>query len=292
MQLSLENYRTRIQQKLEEFLSNNDVPSRLSEAMRYATLSSGKRFRALLTYAAGTAVNAPIERLDAVAAALECTHSYSLIHDDLPAMDDDDLRRGQATTHIAFDQATAILAGDALLTLAFEIINSESSNLNDQQCRLITRKLSACAGQIGMVGGQMLDIEATAKALSQDQLENIHRRKTGALIEAAVLCGALCSNSVNKQDLDNLLNYSRDIGLAYQVIDDILDVESSTEILGKPSGSDQAHKKSTYPSLIGLEASKELAQNLYQSAIASAATIGDNSEHLIELAALVVNRNH
>lgn len=292
MQSSLEKYRARSQHVLEEVLSNNNVPPRLLEAMRYATLTGGKRFRALLVYASGAAVDAPQNRLDAVAAAIECIHSYSLIHDDLPAMDDDDLRRGRATTHIAFDEATAILAGDALQSLAFETINSEVSNLNDHQCRLIIRKLSKCAGQVGMVGGQMLDIEGTGTSSSRSQLEDIHRRKTGALIEAAVLCGALCSDSVNDLDLDNLLIYSKNIGLAYQVIDDILDIESSTEILGKPSGSDTAQNKSTYPALIGLEASKELAQNLYQSAIASAATIGDNSEHLIELAALVVNRNH
>ena len=292
MESSLDKYRARIKHVLEETLSNQDVPTRLLEAMRYSTLAGGKQFRGMLVYVAGVAVNAPLKRLDAVAASIECIHSYSLIHDDLPAMDDDDLRRGQATTHIAFDQATAILAGDALLTLAFEIINSEASNLNNQQCRRITKKLSICAGQTGMVGGQMLDIEGTENSLSRAQLENIHRRKTGALIEAAVHCGALCSDSASLQDLDNLLNYSRDIGLAYQVIDDILDIESSTETLGKPRGSDIAKKKSTYPSLIGLEASKELAQNLYQSAIASAATIGDNSEHLIELASLVINRNH
>ena len=288
----LEKYRNRIELILDKEFSNKDVPTDLLEAMRYSTLSGGKRFRALLVYASGIAVGAPLNRLDTVAAALECIHSYSLLHDDLPAMDDDDLRRGQATTHIKFGEATAILAGDALLTLAFEIINSHSSNLTDQQCRVISNKLAECAGQTGMVGGQKLDIDATNTSLVLEQLEDIHRRKTGALIQAAVYCGALCSDNIRQNDLDMLLIYANNIGLAFQVIDDVLDVESSTETLGKPSGSDQASNKSTYPSIIGVTASKNLAQKLYQQAIASAASIGDNSENLVELAALVINRNH
>lgn len=273
------------------------MPERLRAAMRHSTLAGGKRIRALLVYAAGVATNAPLERLDVVACALECIHSYSLIHDDLPSMDDDDLRRGQATSHIQFDEATAILAGDALLTLAFELINDSASPLSDKQCRLISHKLASCAGQVGMVGGQMLDILATqptsdADKLNRNALEDIHRRKTGALINASVVCGALCSETLNNADLASLGDYADNIGLAFQVMDDVLDVESDTHQLGKQAGADNALGKSTYPELLGLNASKQLAQTLCQDAVDCIASIGDNTQHLVELAALVVNRTH
>ncbi len=284
------DYQQRIQAVLDTKLNNLDVPERLRLAMRYSTLSSGKRFRALLVYAAGMAVDAPLPRLDAVAAALECIHAYSLIHDDLPAMDNDDLRRGLPTSHIEFDEATAILAGDALQTLAFELIASQSSQLSDGQARSICLKLAQSSGQVGMVGGQMLDIEATDKQLTRAALENVHRRKTGALINAAVVCGALCSDTVTDQQLIDLNSYANSLGLAFQVVDDILDIESSTEELGKPSGSDVEKGKSTYPALIGLHESKKLASNLYQESIVSIASIGDNTQLLKDLAKLVVER--
>jgi geranylgeranyl pyrophosphate synthase len=290
--LSLDQYRERFDRVMNLALTNNQVPDRLQDAMRYSALSNGKRVRALLVYAAGFAVNAPIERLDAVACALECIHSYSLIHDDLPAMDNDDLRRGQATNHIQFDEATAILAGDALLTLAFELINAPNSQLTDAQCRLISHKLAIGAGQIGMVGGQTLDILATAQLSSPEQLKDMHLRKTGALINAAVSCGALCAENLNADVLKRLSDFADNIGLAFQVIDDVLDVESNTEQLGKRSKADLALQKSTYPKVLGLEASKQLAQTLYQDAIASIDGIGDNTQHLTELATLVVTRKH
>ena len=283
-------YQNRIQSVLDAALSNTEVPDRLRQAMRYSTLSGGKRFRALLVYAAGTALNVPLERLDPVAAALECIHAYSLIHDDLPSMDDDDLRRGVPTSHIKFDEATAILAGDALQTLAFELIASDKSGLSDAQSRAICLKLATSSGQVGMVGGQMLDILATDQALERDALENVHRRKTGALINAAVVCGALCSDSLSAGQLEQFELYADAIGLAFQVVDDILDIESSTEELGKPSGSDQAMGKSTYPALIGLQESKKLATKLYQESIVSIAAIGDNTRLLEDLAKLVVER--
>ena len=292
MQLIMQEYQQRIQAVLDKALSDSDTPARLQAAMRYSTLAGGKRFRALLVYAAGLAVKAPLQRLDAVAAALECVHTYSLIHDDLPAMDDDDLRRGQATNHIEFDQATAILAGDALLTIAFQLINAEDSQLSDQQARKISLELTLGAGQRGMVGGQMLDILATEQSLDRPQLEDIHRRKTGALIKSAVICGALCADQPSELTLKKLAEYAEAIGLAFQVIDDVLDIESSTEVLGKPSGADIALGKSTYPGLIGLAESKKLAEKLYREAVASVAPIGDNSAQLIELAGLVVKRNH
>lgn len=287
-----QEFRSRNQGVLDQALSNSDCPRRLADAMRYSALADGKRLRALLVYAAGLAVDAPLQRLDAVAAAVECIHCYSLIHDDLPAMDDDKLRRGKATSHIEFDEATAILAGDALQALAFELISAESSQLSDSQSRTIIHKLASSAGQTGMVGGQILDVIATEQKLSRDALENIHRRKTGALINAAVICGALCSDEVSPEELHGMKAFADSIGLAFQVVDDVLDIESSTEMLGKSNGSDLALGKSTYPALIGLKESKELAQNLYQQAIASLGSIGDNSAHLADLAALVVNRNH
>jgi len=292
----------RIERILDDTLSQSDVPSRLHEAMRYSTLCGGKRLRALLVYAAGEAVGAPVERLDAVAVALECIHAYSLIHDDLPAMDNDDLRRGKPTSHIQFDEATAILAGDALLTLAFETI--ATSELSDRQARLVSKQLAKCAGQSGMVGGQMLDIQATLNSKEQHQanlaqLEDMHRRKTGALINAAVTCGAICANDHESSDaLPRLQEYSNRLGLAFQVVDDILDIESTTQQLGKPSGSDLELGKTTYPSLIGLEESKQLAKNLYHEAIESLQPISDNSESsastnlLVDLASLVVNRDY
>ncbi len=307
----MQEYQARIQAVLERTLSNADVPARLLDAMRYSTLSGGKRVRALLVYAAGIAVDAPLKRLDAVAAALECIHAYSLIHDDLPAMDDDDLRRGQATNHIKFDEATAILAGDALQTLAFELIASPDSELNDTQAREITLLLAQAGGAAGMVGGQMLDILATElateKHLNQTELENVHRRKTGALINASVVCGALCSDYASQASRQALSDYADHLGLAFQVVDDVLDIESSTAELGKPNGADQALGKSTYPALIGLEASKQLATKLYQRAIDCVLAIGDNSElakygqfdktpnnftMLHDLAELIVNRTH
>lgn len=286
----MREYQSRTQKVLDRALSDLDVPERLRHSMRYSTLSAGKRFRALLVYASGLAVDAPLSRLDSVAAALECVHAYSLIHDDLPAMDDDDLRRGQKTNHIEFDEATAILAGDALQALAFELINNDQSTLTDAQTRKISLTLAQSAGPSGMVGGQMLDIEATEQSLSREQLENVHRRKTGALINAAVVCGALCGDNNNQEQLNKLSVYANKIGLAFQVVDDVLDIESSTEELGKPSGSDLEMGKSTYPALIGLEASKQLAENLYQESIVSIASISDNTQLLEDLAKLVVKR--
>jgi len=283
-------YQERIQAFLDASLNDIDVPERLQAAMRYSTLSGGKRFRALLVYASGLAVNAPLARLDTVAAALECMHAYSLIHDDLPAMDDDELRRGLPTSHIKYDEATAILAGDALQTLAFEMVASDSSGLSDAQARNICLKLAISSGQTGMVGGQILDIQATNSQLSRSALENVHRRKTGALINAAVICGALCSDDISKSQLNSLSDYADNLGLAFQVVDDILDIESSTQELGKPSGSDVENGKSTYPALIGLQKSKKLALTLYQESIVSIATISDNTSLLEDLAKLVVER--
>ena len=298
----IQEYQSRAQKVLEQALKQQDIPLRLSEAMRYSALGGGKRFRALLVYGAGLYLNAPLNKLDIVSSAIECIHAYSLIHDDLPAMDDDDLRRGQATCHIKYDDATAILAGDGLLSLAFDLINHPNAPFSDKQCRLISHQLAFSSGPTGMVGGQMLDIEATGhNSITIEELENIHRRKTGALINSATLCGAYCSDNIDIETLEHLSNYANSIGLAFQVIDDILDIESTTQELGKPSGADINLQKATYPALIGLTESKQLADKLYQQAMESLSAISDNSEiskHndgailLQELADLVVNRKN
>lgn len=298
----IQEYQSRAQKVLEQALKQQDIPLRLSEAMRYSALGGGKRFRALLVYGAGLYLNAPLNKLDIVSSAIECVHAYSLIHDDLPAMDDDDLRRGQATCHIKYDDATAILAGDGLLSLAFDLINHPNAPFSDKQCRLISHQLAFSSGPTGMVGGQMLDIEATGhNSITIEELENIHRRKTGALINSATLCGAYCSDNIDSETLEHLSNYANSIGLAFQVIDDILDIESTTQELGKPSGADINLQKATYPALIGLTESKQLADKLYQQAMESLSAISDNSEiskHndgailLQKLADLVVNRKN
>ena len=289
MVLQLNDYQIRIEKVLDAALNHSDTPDLLQTSMRYSTLDGGKRVRAMLVYAAGLALDAPLTRLDSVAAALECIHSYSLIHDDLPAMDDDDLRRGKATNHKKFDEATAILAGDALQTVAFELVNQEQS-LSDKQARQLSLMLAKYAGRVGMVGGQMLDMQAEKQSLSREELENVHSRKTGALIRAAVTGGALCADDVSCENFEALDIYARKIGLAFQVIDDVLDIESSTETLGKTSGADQAMGKSTYPALLGLESSKQLAQDLYKDALSSISIIDGDTQMLSDLASLVVSR--
>lgn len=288
----MREYQARNHRALDAALSNTQVPERLRQAMRYSALSDGKRVRALLVYAAGLATGAPLQRLDAIGAALECIHAYSLIHDDLPAMDDDNLRRGQATNHIKFDEATAILAGDGLQTLAFELIADPESSLSDAQARSITLSLAQCAGPVGMVGGQMLDMLGTEQQLNRTQLENVHRRKTGALINAAVVCGGLASDTLSPGQQESLTIYAQNVGLAFQIVDDILDIESSTETLGKTKGADQALGKATYPAIMGLQESKDLAENLYHKAIESISMIGDNTALLEDLAKLVIQRKH
>ena len=293
-------YLHRVEKRLDEALTNTKAPKTLIDSMRYSTLAGGKRIRALLVYASGIITGAKLEALDTIAAAIECIHAYSLIHDDLPAMDDDELRRGKPTNHIKFGEATAILAGDALQTLAFELILSMESDLRDYQVRLIGLEIAKASGAAGMVGGQMLDIEATNKVLERAQLERVHRCKTGALILAATRAGALAGDLNNKEQISALELYAANIGLAFQVIDDILDIESSTEILGKPSGSDLELKKSTYPALLGLQESKQLAENLYLQAMDCVSTIGDNTDQtqgsglsmLNAIAELIIKRTH
>jgi farnesyl diphosphate synthase len=286
----------RFQQRAERALDARlpratEPPARLHEAMRYVTLDGGKRVRASLVYAAGEAVGAPDDALDVPACAVELIHAYSLVHDDLPCMDDDDLRRGKPTCHKAFDEATALLAGDALQTLAFEILAHDPALAIGpaQRLRMLVT-LAEAAGSHGMAGGQAIDLASGGKTLTLAQLEDMHLRKTGALIRAAVLLGALAREGVAAEKLAALDNYSRAIGLAFQVVDDILDVEGQAETLGKNPGMDRVRGKSTYPQVLGLAEAKARAQVLRAQALESLAPLGDNGGVLAELAGFIIER--
>ena len=278
---------------LERFLPPaNQPPTRLHEAMRYAALAPGKRIRPVLAYATGEALGVSLALLDPAAAAVEFIHAYSLIHDDLPAMDDDDLRRGRPTCHRQFDEATAILAGDALQALAFEALLHDSARGLSDACRLaMVQVLAQASGSRGMAGGQALDLSAVGKKLSLAELENMHKHKTGALIRASVKLGLLASGS-SDTDLDQRLErYATCIGLAFQVQDDILDVEGATEVIGKPQGSDADRDKPTYPNLLGTEQAKATARQLCDDAIACLAPLGARGETLAMIARFIVKRD-
>ncbi|KDM92962.1 (2E,6E)-farnesyl diphosphate synthase [Photobacterium galatheae] len=265
----------------------------LVQAMRHGALLGGKRARPFLTYVTGQMLGAELNDLDAPAAAVECIHAYSLIHDDLPAMDDDDLRRGQPTCHIAFDEATAILAGDALQTLAFEILAcGQLSDAGNSQRIAMVRELAQAAGASGMCAGQALDLAAEKKQVGLTQLESIHRHKTGALIRCAIRLGALAAGEKGVAILPQLDQYANAIGLAFQVQDDILDVISDTQTLGKPQGSDLALEKSTYPALLGLDGAQKKAQQLYQEALQALEAIPYNTDSLEVFARYVIERNN
>lgn len=265
----------------------------LLKAMKHGTLLGGKRARPYLTYVTGEMLGVDYDDLDTAAAAVECIHAYSLIHDDLPAMDDDALRRGQPTCHIAFDEAMAILAGDALQTLAFEIIaKGQLSPEGHQQRIAMVSELAQASGAAGMCLGQALDLEAEGQHVGLEQLELIHKHKTGALIRCAVRLGALAAGDKGRQVLPQLDKYADAIGLAFQVQDDILDVISDTETLGKPQGSDIELDKSTYPALLGLEGAQQKAQQLYQEALHALAAIPYNTYQLEVFARYVIERNN
>jgi len=287
-------WRDLIQQQLDEILpSPSKVPETLHQAMRYSTLSKGKRLRPLLVFAAGHTLGADIKDLTQLAIPVELIHVYSLIHDDLPAMDDDDLRRGVATCHIAFDEATAILAGDALQTLAFErLISCELSSKAEIHRITMLKSLSKASGTRGMGGGQALDLEATGKTLNLEQLSQLHTMKTGALIRSSVELGALCAGDISPEHLQALDQFARLIGLAFQVHDDILDIEGSTEKLGKPQGSDIDAAKATYPALLGLDGAKLEAKRLISEALQALQPLPYNTDILQSFARLVIERDH
>ena len=283
------------QRRIEKVLNNKlpdatTEPSLLHQAMRYSVLDGGKRIRPLLVYAAGECFQTDKKILDAPAAAIELLHAYSLVHDDLPSMDDDDLRRGKATAHKAFDEATAILSGDALQTLAFDVLSSPLHKLSSKNQLKIINILSQTAGSLGMVGGQVIDLSSTGKTLSEQQLENMHLHKTGALIRASVMMGATCSEQLTVQQQTALEKYAVCIGLAFQVRDDILDIESDTATLGKQQGADIAANKATYPAILGMTAAKEKMLNLYDSSYKALSCFGAEADLLRNIADFIVKR--
>ena len=291
-QLFLAAARERVEKRLDEWIPAASVPpQRLHEAMRYAALGKGKRVRPVLVYAAGGVAGVPRERLDVPACAVELIHAYSLVHDDLPAMDDDDLRRGRPTCHKAFDEATAILAGDALQTLAFRLLAHMPQLEIPAQCRLrLIDELALASGCRGMAGGQALDIEAVGRDLSLAELENMHIHKTGALIRASVRLGALCAEGIPDDTLRRLDRYAKCIGLAFQIRDDILDVEGNPAEIGKTRGKDAAANKPTYPALLGLDGAREMAGQLLEDALSSLEPFDEAAAPLRALALYVVGR--
>ena len=290
----IEACRTRIEAALDRCLPlETTQPERLHKAMRYATLGGGKRIRPVLVYAAGRALGVDPERLDGPACAVELVHAYSLVHDDLPAMDDDDLRRGRKTCHKAFDEATAILTGDSLQTLAFKVLARDKAMQADAGTRLrMVESLAIASGSRGMAGGQALDLEATGQELNLAQLENMHIHKTGSLIHASVHLATLLQPDADSVQVRGLVHFAKCIGLAFQVQDDILDVAGDTDTLGKTQGKDQSQNKPTYPSLLGLEASRRMAQRLCREAQESLDSLNHQADPLRWLAEYVVERSH
>jgi geranylgeranyl pyrophosphate synthase len=288
----LEEYQQRIEQVLDRCLALPDTgTARLREGMRYSVLGGGKRLRPILVYTTGHSLGAPLEQLDIPAAAVELVHVYSLVHDDLPAMDDDDLRRGRPTCHRAFDEATAILVGDALQALAFDALSHDASGPVTPAARLkMIRILAHASGTSGMAGGQAIDLASVGSTLTAPEVENMHRRKTGALIQCSVLLGATAAGLSVGPELDALTRFGEDIGLAFQIQDDILDVEGETAVIGKSAGADLARNKPTYPSTVGMDAARSRAEALRDSAISALTPLGKRAEALADLARFVVSR--
>ena len=284
-----------VQARMENALSRllppaHVAPARLHEAMRYAVLGGGKRVRPLLSFAAGEVTSAPPERLEVAASAVEMIHAYSLVHDDLPCMDDDVLRRGKPTVHVEYDEATALLVGDALQTLAFQLL-AEQRLADEPGTQLeMVKLLGVAAGSRGMAGGQQIDLESTGKSLAVAELEFMHIHKTGALIRAAVLIGAACGKPLGEAERAALDRYAKAVGLAFQVVDDVLDSEASTATLGKTAGKDSKQGKSTYVSALGAPKAKALAEELRADAHAAVQKLGSRGARLAALADFVVLR--
>ena len=289
----LDHYRKKVDLKLAEILgSDAHIPERLRAAMQYSVLGGGKRVRPLLVYASGELCGVSEDTLDTIAAAVELVHAYSLVHDDLPAMDDDDLRRGRPTTHRQFDEATAILAGDALQALAFEILCADAALAARPREQIkIVAWLARAAGPAGMVGGQALDLEAEGKRLDERALEDIHRRKTGQLIRASIMMPSELGELTDGERA-NLDVFARDIGLVFQIRDDLLEVEQDTATLGKDAGSDANNDKSTYPSTLGVDGARRRAAETQKRAIDALETLGDDSQALLWLSDFILTRSH
>ncbi|MGZ0076610.1 (2E,6E)-farnesyl diphosphate synthase [Methylomonas sp. EFPC1] len=295
---NLKAYLTACQNRVERALDarlpgENILPQTLHQAMRYSVLDGGKRTRPLLTYATGQALGLSEDLLDAQACAVEFIHVYSLIHDDLPAMDNDDLRRGKPTCHKAYDEATAILAGDALQALAFDILANDSAIQAGAEARVkMIAALTRASGSQGMVGGQAIDLGSVGRKLTLPELENMHIHKTGALIRASVNLAALSKPDLDVDVAKKLDHYAKCIGLSFQVKDDILDVESDTATLGKTQGKDVDNDKPTYPALLGMAGAKEKAQELHEQAVASLAGFGSEADLLRDLSLYIIERTH
>jgi farnesyl diphosphate synthase len=265
------------------------VPTKLHAAMRYTVLGGGKRVRPLLVYASGALFNADAQALARAACAVEMIHAYSLVHDDMPCMDDDELRRGKPTVHVAYDEATALLVGDALQSQAFQVL-AESDTLPPARMVAMLRLLAEAAGSAGMCGGQAIDLDSVGLSLTREELERMHQLKTGALLRASVVLGALAGRDLEPRELDALAAYSKAIGLAFQVVDDVLDATADSATLGKTAGKDAADNKPTYVSILGLEPSRQLAEQLRREAHEALAPFGEQALRLRELADLIVQR--
>ena len=282
----------RVEDALARFLPSSDIaPARLHDAMRYSTLGGGKRVRSMLVFAAGELAGATPERLDVAASAVEMIHAYSLIHDDLPCMDDDVLRRGKPTCHVEFDEATALLAGDALQSLAFQLLAEHALAPDPRRQLEMLRLFAGACGSRGMAGGQAIDLEAVGRTLTLPELEFMHILKTGALIRASALLGAHCGEGLASDELDRLDRYGKCVGLAFQVVDDVLDEEGDDATLGKTAGKDRAAGKPTYTSLLGLPQAKQLAEDLLAQALDVVEPFGERARRLRELAEFIVRRS-
>lgn len=286
------DYTDRVTRRLEEMLpASSESPQRLHETMRYAVLSGGKRIRPLLVYATGECLGVPADKLDAPAVAIELIHAFSLVHDDLPAMDDDDLRRGRPTVHRQFDEATAILAADALQPLAFEVV-AQCDVLTDREARSIIGIIAAACGSMGMTGGQSIDLASEGKKISVDQITEMHSLKTGALIQACVMSVVAMSRGLSDSERAALDRFSCNVGLAFQIRDDILDVQGETAVIGKQVGADQQLAKATWPGLFGLEEAIKRCDELVDSAMREIERFDAAAEPLRQMARLIADRVH
>ena len=285
-------YQTRTDQAIDRWLpSETTHPTQLREAMRYSALSGGKRIRPVLAYATGDALGIDRENLDGVASAVELIHAYSLIHDDLPAMDDDDLRRGKPTCHKVFGEALAILAGDALQALSFYILSHDKNLQADSDTRLkMMETLALACGSRGMAGGQAIDLTSVGKILEIAELEDMHIHKTGALIRASVLLSAYSKPGIDPEIVQRLDHYGKCVGLAFQIRDDILDVEGETEVIGKTQGADIAQKKPTYPALVGIDNARKQALELHEDALESLEPLDERADTLREISRYIIER--
>lgn len=282
---------SRFEDVLRNLLPSADVaPQRLHAAMRYSMLEGGKRIRPLLAFAAGELAGADVTRVTYVAVAVEFIHAYSLVHDDMPCMDDDVLRRGKPTCHVEYDEATALLVGDALQSLAFQFLSEQTLSDEPRKQLQMVKLLAVASGSRGMAGGQAIDLASVGKQLTLPELEQMHVHKTGALIRAAILLGAHCGNGLNDAQLDKLDRFGKLIGLAFQVVDDVLDCEADTATLGKTAGKDADNDKPTYVSLLGLQEAKAMAQRLHSEALATLSEFGESAKRLCELADFIVLR--